>query len=34
MERLSVTDHVTGKFQTARNPMNIGALLLFEVPEH
>lgn len=33
MERLSVTDHVTGKFQTARNPMNIGGLLLFEVPQ-
>lgn len=31
MERLSVTDHVTGLFQTARNPMNIAGLLLFEV---
>ncbi len=32
MDRLSVTDHVTGLFQTERNPMNIGGLLLFDVP--
>lgn len=33
MDRLSVTDHVTGLFQTARNPMNIAGLLLFNVSE-
>lgn len=32
MDRLSVTDHVTGLFQTARNPMNIAGLLLFDLP--
>jgi diacylglycerol O-acyltransferase / wax synthase len=33
MDRLSVTDHVTGLFQTARNPMNIAGLLLFDPGE-
>lgn len=33
MDRLSVTDHVTGLFQTARNPMNIAGLLLFDLPD-
>jgi diacylglycerol O-acyltransferase / wax synthase len=32
MDRLSVTDHVTGLFQTDRNPMNIAGLLVFETP--
>ncbi|MDB5447061.1 MAG: hypothetical protein JWQ97_2378 [Phenylobacterium sp.] len=33
MQRMTPTDHYTSLFETATSPMNIGALLIFDVPE-